>query len=58
MEYRHKFADPSVYDDFVLEYQMRARKDVKRMIAAAQQMIAEELEAEQQDEEPDEDGGV
>lgn len=57
-EYRHRFTDPSVYDAFVLEYQMRARKDVKRMIAAAQQMIADELEAEQQDEEPDEDGGV
>ena len=59
VEYRHRFTDPQVYDDFVLEYQMRARKDVKRMIAAAQQMIAEDLEREQNEEdEPDEDGGV
>ena len=58
-EFRDKFADPTVYDNFVFEYQMRARKDVKRMIAAAQQMIAEDMEREQhEDEEPDEDGGV
>ncbi len=60
VEYRDKFTDPTVYDAFVLEYQMRARKDVKRMIAAAQQMIADDLERERQEEneEPDEDGGV
>jgi len=58
-EYRDKFVDPAVYDDFVYEYQMRARKDVKRMIAAAQQMIADDLEREKNErEEPDEDGGV
>jgi hypothetical protein len=56
--YRDQFVDPKVYDDFVLEYQMRARKDIKRMIAAAQRMIAEEMEAEEADEEPDEDGGI
>jgi hypothetical protein len=57
--YRPQFADPQVYDDFVFEYQMRSRKEVKRMIAAAQQMIAEDIEREkQEDEEPDEDGGV
>ena len=54
--YRHQFTDPNVFDEFVREFQMRARKDIKRMIAAAQRMIAEELEKE--DEEPDEDGGI
>jgi hypothetical protein len=53
--YRPQFADPQVYDDFLFEYQMRARKDVKRMIAAAQRMIAEEIEKENQDEEPDDE---
>lgn len=57
--YRHKFQDPTVYDAFVREYQMRARRDIKSMIAAAQQMIAEELEEqENEDEEGDPDGGV
>lgn len=53
-DWRDKFADPTVYDAFVLTYQGKARADVKRIISEAQQMIAEELE----DEEPDEDGGV
>jgi hypothetical protein len=56
--YRHQFVDPNVYDEFVREFQLRARKDIKKLIAAAQQMIAEELDKEDQDEEPDEDGGV
>lgn len=54
--YRHQFMDPKVYDEFVREYQLRARRDIKRLVAAAQQMIAEELNNE--DEEPDEDGGI
>jgi hypothetical protein len=54
-QYRERFADPTVYDDFVLEFQMKVRRDVKAMIAAAQQFIAEELEDERQDEE-DSDG--
>ena len=51
--YRHRFQDPKVYDDFVLEYQMRARQNLKRHIAAAQRLIQEQLE-----EEGDDDGGV
>jgi hypothetical protein len=54
-DWRERFADPDVYDAFVMTYQAKARMDVKMIISRAQQMIAEELE---QDEEPDEDGGV
>jgi hypothetical protein len=58
-QYRDQFADPSVYDNFVLEFQMKVRKDVKAMIATAQQFIADELEhMEEEPEEGDEDGGV
>ena len=60
--YRDRFADPSVYDNFVREYQLKVRKDVKQMIATAQQFIAEELEEarleEEEPEEGDEDGGI
>ena len=56
-QYRDRFADPSVYDNFVLEFQMKVRKDVKAMIATAQQFIADELETEREEEEnPEEDG--
>lgn len=51
---REKFADPSVYDAFVLEFQMTVRQDIKTIIAAAQQYIADELE-EQEDERQDEE---
>lgn len=54
-QYRERFADPSVYDAFVLNFQRRARKDVKALIATAQQFIADELEGEQEDEEGDEE---
>jgi hypothetical protein len=54
-QYRERFADPTVYDNFVLEFQMKVRRDVKAMIAAAQQFIAEEIENEGQNEE-DADG--
>lgn len=53
--YRDQFADPTVYDNFVHEFQMKARRDIKAMIAAAQQMIAEELEQETEDEGQDEE---
>jgi len=55
--YRERFADPTVYDAFVLEYQLMARKNVKMVIAQAQEKIAEEL-GDQQAEDGDEDGGV
>jgi hypothetical protein len=57
-EYRDKFEDPKVYDDFVREYQLRARKDVKKIIAEAQRVIAEELQNEEQEDNTDDDGGV
>jgi hypothetical protein len=53
--YRGRFADPSIYDKFVLDWQMKCRRDMKTMIAEAQQFIAEEL-AEEEPEEGDEDG--
>jgi hypothetical protein len=53
-QYRERFADPTVYDNFVLEFQMKVRKDVKAMIASAQQFIAEELEQERNEDEGDE----
>ena len=51
--FRDKFSDPSVYDAFVLDYQIRVRKDLKQIIAAAQQYIADALE---QPEEDDDEG--
>lgn len=50
--FRGRFEDPSLYDGFVLEFQMRVRRDIKAMISAAQEYIAEEIERE--DEEPEE----
>lgn len=50
--YRHRFQQPEVYDRFVLEYQMRVRQNLKKMIAAAQRYIQDEIE------EGDDDGGV
>ena len=44
--YRHRFQQPEVYDNFVREYQLRVRQNLKRMIAAAQRYIQEELEGE------------
>ena len=52
--YRDKFKDPAVYDNFVLTYQQKARKDVRRLIAEAQQVIAEVLE--EGDEDMDDEG--
>lgn len=46
--YRHQFVDPSVYDAFVREYALLVRREIKVLIAAAQQVISE-------NEEPDED---
>ena len=47
--YRDKFSDPSIYDNLILTYQQKARKDVRRLIAEAQQVIAEELEEENEE---------
>jgi hypothetical protein len=55
-EYRDRFEDPTVYDNFVLEWQMRARKEVKALIAAAQEYIAEEIELQQEIEDEGEEG--
>lgn len=50
--FRDRFSDPAVYDAFVLNYQMRVRKDLKRIIAAAQQYIADAIDhSEESDEE-------
>ena len=49
--YRGRLGDPSLYDDFVLDFQMKVRKDVKTLVATAQQFIADELEQERLDEE-------
>jgi len=57
-QYREKFDDPTVYDNFVLEFQMKVRRDVKAMIATAQQFIADQIAEEAEPEEGDEDGGV
>lgn len=58
--FRAKFEDPSVYDNFLLEFQMKARRNVKSMIATAQQMLANKAEQEEwweEEEEPPEDEG-
>lgn len=55
--YRHQFVDPSVYDAFVREYALLVRKEIKVLIAAAQQVIADEME-DKEPEEGDDDGGV
>ena len=52
--FRDRFADPYVYDNFVHDFQMKCRRDIKAMIAAAQQMIIEELEG-AENERPDEE---
>ncbi len=54
--FRERFADPSLYDAFVLDFQMRVRKDVKVMIVQAQRYIANELEGGWEGEEEDEGG--
>lgn len=54
--WREKFTDPTVYDNFVWEYKLLVRREIKQRIAVAQQIIAAELEEE--DEEGDPDGGV
>lgn len=54
--YRDRFTDPSMYDAFVLDFQMRVRKDIKTMISTAQQFIADELERDR--EEPEEGEGA
>jgi hypothetical protein len=40
--FRERFADPSVYDAFVRDFQTTVRKDVKAMVSAAQQFIADQ----------------
>jgi hypothetical protein len=55
-QWREKFTDPTVYDNFVWEYKLLVRREIKQLIASAQQIIAAELEEE--DEEGDPDGGV
>jgi hypothetical protein len=52
--FRDRFSDPSVYDAFVLDYQMRVRKDLKAIIATAQQFIADAVEGEEKDEDDEE----
>lgn len=54
-QFRDRFDDPTQYDAFVLDFQMRVRKEVKEMISVAQQYIAEERE---EKEEEDDDGYV
>lgn len=54
--WREKFVDPKVFDNFVWEYKLLVRREIKQLIAAAQQVIAEEKENDNQ--EGDDDGGV
>jgi hypothetical protein len=42
--FRDRFSDPSVYDAFVLDYQMRVRSDLKAIVSEAQQFIADATE--------------
>lgn len=39
--FRDRFSDPIMYDAYVLGYQIRVRKDLKQIIAAAQQFLAD-----------------
>ena len=55
-DWRAKFADPTVYDAFVLTYQAKARSEVKKIISQAQQVIAEEIEDLYKEEEDDGSG--
>jgi len=55
-EYRDRFSNPSLYDNFILEFQMKVRKDVKSLIGTAQQFIAEEIETERQEEDDEYEG--
>jgi len=53
--YRDRFEDPTRYDNFVLDFQMKVRRDVKAMISAAQEYLANELEREEEEPEEDEE---
>jgi hypothetical protein len=53
--WRDKFADPTVYDNFVLMYQQQARNNVKKLISEAQEMIAEEIEQEENEDDDEAD---
>ena len=55
-QYRERFSDQTVYDNFVLEFQKKVRRDVKAMIATAQQFIAEQIESLDDDEEREDEG--
>ena len=48
--FRERFSNPAIFDAFVLDYQMRVRKDLKEIIAHAQQYIADAIESEDEDE--------
>jgi hypothetical protein len=48
--FRGRFSDPEVYDGFVREYQMKVRRDLKDIVAAAQRYITEELDSPEDDE--------
>jgi hypothetical protein len=48
--FRDRFSDPIMFDAYVLGYQIRVRKDLKQIIAAAQQFLADATE-ESEDEE-------
>lgn len=54
LNWREKFKDPTVFDNFVWEYKLLVRREIKQLIASAQQIIAEEKE----NEEGDDDGGI
>ena len=49
-QYRERFTNTSLYDNFILEFQMKVRRDVKALIGTAQQFIADEREIERQEE--------
>lgn len=57
LTWREKFTDPTVFDNFVWEYKLLVRREIKQLIASAQQIIAAEIEDEEP-EEGDPDGGV
>ena len=44
--WRPRFSDPTVYDAFVLEYQMKVRGNLKQVIGEAQRYIHDEVENE------------
>jgi hypothetical protein len=49
--FRDRFSEPMMFDAYVLGYQIRVRRDLKQIIFAAQQFLADAVDPEEEGEE-------